>query len=164
VFFEEEAIMRDQQLELIYSQSGLIYKVFLDAPQSIIDKDRHKTGPHADGIVGSTQANPTDPLSNQLQQLSIQQTTAKQTSSLVSPPTQTSDVHSVHSTNLEANHQPNEKKKDRKKKGKGDKKPTNNAGGGNTEKINSNYSCNLCTEDHPTHLFSQLGEAQKLLA
>jgi hypothetical protein len=32
VFFEEDAIMRVQQLELIYSQSGLLYEVFLDAP------------------------------------------------------------------------------------------------------------------------------------
>jgi hypothetical protein len=32
VFFEEEAIMRAQQLELIYSQSGLIYEVFPYVP------------------------------------------------------------------------------------------------------------------------------------
>jgi hypothetical protein len=38
VFSEEDAIMRSQQLELIYSQSGLIYENFLDAPRSILDK------------------------------------------------------------------------------------------------------------------------------
>jgi hypothetical protein len=32
VFSEEDAIMRAQQLELIYSQSGLMYEIFLDAP------------------------------------------------------------------------------------------------------------------------------------
>jgi hypothetical protein len=69
----------------------------------------------------------------------------------------------VQSTNPKATQQPDGKKKQRKK-GKGDKKPTNNVGGGNTEKKKSKYPCNLCTEDHPTHLCPRLAEAQKLLA
>jgi hypothetical protein len=60
VFLEEEAIMRVQHIEPIYSQSVLLYEIFLDAPWSILDKARQKSGPHADGIVGSTQANSTD--------------------------------------------------------------------------------------------------------
>jgi hypothetical protein len=71
VFYEEEAIMRAQQLELIHSQSSLLYEVLLDAPWSILDKTRHKSGPHADGIVGPAQVKPTDQPLNQLQQLSI---------------------------------------------------------------------------------------------
>jgi hypothetical protein len=132
-------------------------------PWSILDKARHKSGTHVDGIVGSTQENPTDQLSNQLQQLSIQQTTTNQTSGLAVPPTQTSYVHSVQSMNPKANQQPDGKKKQRNKKGKGDKKPTNNAGGGNIEKRKSKYPCNLCTKDHPTHLCPRPVEAQKLL-
>jgi hypothetical protein len=72
VFSEEEAIMRVQQFELIYSQSNMLYDIFPDAPRSILDKDKKKSGPHADGIVGSVQGKSTDLLSNQLQQLSIQ--------------------------------------------------------------------------------------------
>jgi hypothetical protein len=63
VFLKEETIMRAQQLELIYSQSGFLYEVLPDAPWSILDKTRHKSRPHADDIVGSTQAKPTDTLS-----------------------------------------------------------------------------------------------------
>jgi hypothetical protein len=59
--------MRAQHLELMYSQSGLLYKVFPDAPRLILDKTRQRSGPHADGIVGSMQTNPADQLSNQLQ-------------------------------------------------------------------------------------------------
>jgi hypothetical protein len=59
-------MMRAQQLELIYSQSGLLYEIFPDAPKSILDKTRQRVGPHADGIVGSAQANPTIQLSKQL--------------------------------------------------------------------------------------------------
>jgi hypothetical protein len=47
---------------------------------------------------------------------------ASQTLSLVIPPTQSSDVHSVQSKNPKANKQLDGKKKRRNKKGKGDKK------------------------------------------
>jgi hypothetical protein len=64
--------MRAQQLEMIYSQSGLLYEILPDAPRSILDKTRQRYGQHADGIIGSAQTKLVDPLSNQLQQLSIQ--------------------------------------------------------------------------------------------
>jgi hypothetical protein len=65
--------------------------------------------------------------------------------------------------NPKANQQADKNKKQRKK-GKGDKKPTNNASGGNTEKRKSKYPCNLFMEDHLNHLCPRLGEDQKLLA
>jgi hypothetical protein len=163
VFSEEDAIMRAQQLELIYSQSGLLYEILPDAPRSILDKTRQRAGPHANGIVGSTQTKLVEQMTKQLQQLSIHHTTANQTTIPAAPPTQTSDVHSVQSTNPKATQQPDGKKKQHKK-GKGDKKPTNNAGGGNTEKRKSRYPCNLCVEDHPTHQCPWLVEAQNLLS
>jgi hypothetical protein len=91
--------MRVQQLEIIYSQSSLLYEIFPDAPRSILDKTRQRSGPHANGIIGSSQTQPTDPLPNKLQQLSIQQTTTIQTTGSTAPPTQNSDVHSVQTTN-----------------------------------------------------------------
>jgi hypothetical protein len=123
--------MRAQKLELIYSQSSLFYEVLPDAPRSILDKTKHRSEPHDDGIVDSVKMNLVDQLSNQLQQLSILQTTDNQTTGSTSPPTQMSDVHSVKLTKPKATQQPNGKKK-QQKKGKGDKKPTNNVWGGNT--------------------------------
>jgi hypothetical protein len=76
VFFEEDAIMRAQQLELIYSQSGLLYEILPD---------------------------------------------------------------------------------------KGDKTPTNNAGGDNTEKQKARYPCNLYVEDHLAHICPRLAEDQKFV-
>jgi hypothetical protein len=102
VFFEEDAIMRDEHFELIYSQSGLLYNIFPDAPRLILDKTRQRARPHADGIVGSTQTKPAEQLTKQLQQLSIQHTAASQTTSLAAPPTQMSEVHTVQSTNPKA--------------------------------------------------------------
>jgi hypothetical protein len=94
--------MRAQQFELIYSQSSLLYNILPDVPRSILDKTRQRVGPHADGIVGSAQTKPTEQLTNQLQQLSIQHTAASQTTTLAAPPTQTSKVHIVQSTNPKA--------------------------------------------------------------
>jgi hypothetical protein len=95
--------MISQQLELIYSQCGLLYEIFPDASRSILDKTRQRSRPHADGIVGSAQTKPTDQLSNQLQQLSIQHTSASQTLGLDAPPTQMLEVQSVQSTNPKTN-------------------------------------------------------------
>jgi hypothetical protein len=67
VFSEEDAIMSAQQFELIYSQSSLLYNILPDAPRSILDKTRQRAGPHADGIVGSTQTKPAKQLTKQLQ-------------------------------------------------------------------------------------------------
>jgi hypothetical protein len=86
VFFEEDAIMIAQKLELIYSQSCLLYKNFPDAPWSILDKTKQRVGPHVDGIFVSTQMKPADQLSKQLHHLSIQQKTASQNTGLVAPP------------------------------------------------------------------------------
>jgi hypothetical protein len=73
-----------------------------------------------------------------------------------------SKVHSVQSTNPKSTQQPEGKKK-QCKKGKGDKKLTDNDGGDTTEKWKERYPCNLCAEDHPNHIFPQLAEAQKLV-
>jgi hypothetical protein len=97
-----------------------------------------------------------------MQQLSIQHIVANQTTFLAAPPTQMSDVHTVQLTNPKATQQIYGKKKQRKK-GKGDKKPTNNVGGGNNEKWKVRYPCNLCAEDHLNHQFPQLVEAQKFV-
>jgi hypothetical protein len=101
-------------------------------------------------------------LTKQLQQLSIQHSAASQTTVSAAPPTQTSEVHSVQTTNPKANQQPEGKKKQRKKS-KGDKKPNDKAGEGTTEKRKARYPCNLCAEDHPTHLCPRLAEAQKFV-
>jgi hypothetical protein len=75
--------------------------ILSDAPRSILDKTRQRARPHADGIVGSAQTKPTEQLTKQLQQLSIQHSAASQTTALAAP-TQTLEVHFVQSTNPKA--------------------------------------------------------------
>ena len=84
---------------------------------------------------------------------------ASQTLSLVVPPTQTLDVHSVQSMNPKANQHTEGNKKQQNKKGKWDKNTTNNVGGGKMENKNSKYLCNLYMEYHLTHLCPLIEEA-----
>jgi hypothetical protein len=69
----------------------------------------------------------------------------------------------VQTINSKATQQPDGKKK-QQKKGKGDKKPTDNDGRGDTKKKKSKYPYNLCKEDHPIHQCPRFVEAQNLLA
>ena len=50
---EEEAILRAQQLDFIYSQSGILCEIIPEAPSPTHDAEKPKPGPHADGVVGS---------------------------------------------------------------------------------------------------------------
>jgi len=50
---EEEAIVKAQQLNLIYSQSGILYEIIPDAPRYNTDSLKSKFRPHADVILGS---------------------------------------------------------------------------------------------------------------
>ena len=79
MFTEEKDIFRAQQLELIYSQSGVLQKLMLDAPRSKLDLAKLKPGPHTDRLVGLIDAN-TSNLLNQLQQLSLQKASSMQAS------------------------------------------------------------------------------------
>ena len=61
---EDQAIFRDQELELIYAQSGLLYEIILNALKSNFNP-KIKPGPHGNGIVGSTSTKPTDSVTKQ---------------------------------------------------------------------------------------------------
>ena len=50
---EEEAILRAQQLDLIYSQSRILYEIIPQASRPTHDTEKPNPGPHADGVVGS---------------------------------------------------------------------------------------------------------------
>jgi hypothetical protein len=68
----------------------------------------------------------------------------------------------MQSTNPKATQQPEGKKK-QQKKGKGEKISTDTADEGTTKKWKVRYPCNLCAEDHSTHLCPRLAEAQKFV-
>jgi hypothetical protein len=67
---EEEMIFKAQRLDLIYTQSGMLYHILLDTLRSNYDH-RQNLGPHADGIVGSADVKSVDSLISHLKELSI---------------------------------------------------------------------------------------------
>ena len=90
---EEQAIFRVQELDLIYTQSSLLYEIIPNAPHSSFNP-KVKPGPHADGIAGCTSAKPTDSVAKQVSELSINQYSLGQATTS-SQPTQTMSVLSV---------------------------------------------------------------------
>jgi hypothetical protein len=84
---EEEAIFRAQQLDLFYAQSGMLYQLLPDAPQSTYDP-RQKPGPHADDIVGTANVKSADSVISHPKELSLNQYAGGPTSSVSCNPTQ----------------------------------------------------------------------------
>ena len=53
VFSEEKVIFHVQQLELIYSQLGMLCDIMSNTSKSMLELAMLKSNPHAYGIVGS---------------------------------------------------------------------------------------------------------------
>jgi hypothetical protein len=106
VTYEEEAIFKSQQLDLIYAQYGMLYEIIPDAARLNYDP-RQNLGPHVDGIIGSTNAKSTYLVRNRLKYLSLRPPIVGQASASSSAPTQSVDVHYVQSSaNPNGNQQP----------------------------------------------------------
>ena len=82
---EEESILRAQQLELIYSQSGILYEIIPEAPRPTNDAEKPKPGPHVDGVVGSVNSPTVESLAKQLHELSIKNSMAEVAKAAPSP-------------------------------------------------------------------------------
>jgi hypothetical protein len=79
-------MFKSQQLDLICTQSGMLYEILPDAPRSNYDP-RQKPKPHADGIVGSANVKSADSVTSHLKELSLNQSAGGPTSSVSSNPT-----------------------------------------------------------------------------
>ena len=108
---EEEAILRAQQLDLIYSQSGILYEIIPEAPRPSHKAEKPKPGPHADGVVGSVNTPTVESLTKQLHQLFVKQSMAE--AAKASPSPQNANVFAQ--TSQKGNQQPDVKKKEWKK-------------------------------------------------
>jgi hypothetical protein len=97
VTIEKEDILRSQQRDLTYAQSGILYHLLPEAPRYTYDPRKNPI-PRDDGIVGSTNVKSTEWVTNQLKKLSLSQSVGGPASSVSSNPTQSVDVHSVQSS------------------------------------------------------------------
>ena len=117
---EEKASFREEELDLIYAQSGLLYEIIPNAPCSSLDP-KIKPRPHADGILGCTSTKLADSVVKQVSQLSINHSALEQDMAS-SQPTQMASVLFVQSSDQKGNQQPERNKKKGKHNHKGGKK------------------------------------------
>jgi hypothetical protein len=55
VVFSEQAIIRAQYLDLVYSQSGTLYDLIPHAPRPSNNPSKLAPGAHVDGMIGFVQ-------------------------------------------------------------------------------------------------------------
>ena len=82
---EEEAILRAPQLDLVYSQSRILYEIIPEELRPTHDAKKPKPGPHANGVVGSVNSPTVESLSKQLHQLSVKHSMAEVAKASPSP-------------------------------------------------------------------------------
>ena len=82
---EEEAILRAQQLDLIYSQSRILYEIIPEASRPTHDAENPKPRPHVDGVVGSVNSPTIESLAKQLHQLFVKKSTVEEAKAAPSP-------------------------------------------------------------------------------
>ena len=96
---EEDIIGRAQHLDLIYSQSGTLYDIILQAPRPSNDKPRTAPGPHVDGVIGYVSTTSISQVARKLGQLAITDKPTSTTSATNSnDPTQSTDLNMVQTT------------------------------------------------------------------
>ena len=72
-------------MDLIYSQSGILYEIIPEALRPTHDAKKPKHVPHADGVVGSVNSPIVESLAKQLHQLSIKHSMVEAAKAAPSP-------------------------------------------------------------------------------
>lgn len=154
---EEHAIHVAQQLDLIYSQSQLLYSILLNAPRPDADLSKPPPSAHVDGMIGSA----LNQVTNALSQVSLQSNPS------ANQATPTSEVLNIQKTSKKGG-QKGKSKKERKERTANAVDNRGNIGRkedeGDNKKTNKvKFPCKLCGESHLTHLCPKISEAKRLL-
>ena len=151
---EEQAIHMAQQLDLIYSQSRLLYSILPNAPRPGANLSKPSPSAHVDGMIGST----IKQVTNDLSQVSLQSNAS------LSQTTPTSEVLNVQKTSKKGG----QKGKTKKEKKEKNANTTGNSGnndkdedeGDTKKKRKVKFPCKLCNEFHLTHFCPKLDETK----
>jgi hypothetical protein len=98
VVTEEEAIARTQYLDLVYSQSGTLYELILNASHATNDPSKPSSTSHADGVIGSVKTQSTTRSTGTIQWPTSMDAPRPTAPSFTPPQTQVSKVNVVQST------------------------------------------------------------------
>jgi hypothetical protein len=162
VVMEEKAISHAQYLDLVYSQTGTLYDLLPDLPRpNTSSTSTTPAASHAaDGVIGSTQAQPhfassTNPKST---------SSNVQNASSPSPPTsKTSEVNAVQSTPAGKNKSKKGRGKNKEGKNNSPAKQTKTTPIDDWDKRKPRYPCLICGDDHYTKDCPRCVEVTKFL-
>lgn len=158
---EEDLILRAQQLDLIYAQSGTLYELIPHASRPTFDLTKPLPGPHANGVIGSVQA-AVDQVAGRMGQMTMNSSQPIQMVPAPSVSLPTSDVLVVSSVENKGNKQPGGKK-NKKKRGGSNTNAAPNAESGK-EKRKCKFPCRVCGRDHLTHQCPHMDDVHNFLA
>ena len=161
---EEDIIRRAQHLDFIYSQSGTLYDIILQAPCPSNDKSRIALGPHVDDVIGYVSTSIVNQVVRKLGQLAITDNLASTTSATTSNTfSQSTDVNLVQTSKTSKWKNHNQHKKnaliEQSEANVKEPNPSNNNKGKNKLK----FMCLACKEDHLTKDYSCLADVQKFM-
>jgi hypothetical protein len=154
---EEQAIHAAQQLDLIYSQSRLLYFILPNVPWPGADLNKPPPSAHANGMIGSA----LDQVTNALGQVSLHSNaSANQT-------TPSSKVFNVQQSNKKGGQKGKSKKERRERTANAADNGGNNSrkeDEGDTKKMSKvKFPCKLYGDSHLTHLCPKITEVKRLL-
>ena len=135
----------------------MLYDLPLHATRSSMDPSKPILGPHVDGVVGLVSYAFVGQLTRQMGQMTISYNPSMiaPTSQNVSFPTQTSDIHSIQSTNPKNAQKPRGKQKNRNKNYNVEHGTTyyQNANAGGIKEKKLKFPCNILNGDHLNHQY-----------
>ena len=150
---EEKSINNAQKLDLVYSQSRMIYKKFPNAPRVEVDPTKIVFGPHSDGVIGLIVSDIDSQSTQFLGQNSLEVSSINTENKC---PNHFKDVKAVQTFSSKGKQKPkwkkNKIKKTRKKGTNNANNSNNNSNAGGAKKENGKKMCFLlCKEDHLTY-------------
>jgi hypothetical protein len=152
VVTEEEAIARDQYLDLVYSQSGTLYELIPNATRATNDPSKPLSTSHTDGVIGFVKTQ-SPSQSTKTTQWSASTSSPNLTApSSTSPQTQVSEVNMVQSTPSQQS-EGKKKARNKPKKNNNNEQPKNQPQTPTTGKQpqrKPKFPCLICGDDHYT--------------
>lgn len=145
---KDQDISRAQYLDLVYSQSGMLYDMFSDALRPSLDLSSSKSPnvPPIDGVIRSVSQTSTKASSTQKY---TSNTGSNHPSKNPSNPSKTSKVHAIQSTTEDKASKGNKNRKGKEKYDTPKQDPLNSSAD-DASKRKLKYPCLICEEDHYT--------------
>jgi hypothetical protein len=151
VVTEEEAISREQYLDLVYSQFSTLYDLIPNSIHATTDPSKPSYSSHADGVIGSVKMQSSSQSTRTTNQSALVSTSSSTAPSSTSPQTQISKVNALQSSPSQQTGG-KKKTKNKTKKNNNEQPKAQNPPPANKKKPQQKpkFPCLICGDDHCT--------------